>query len=463
MRMLHSMLLASIAMVGAAPSAIAFQPPPAARHAAYFPSEEEVRDLIRTYVEIGQAKGIVVGLLEPDGTRRIISYGTAGEGARPLSPNSLFEIGSINKTFTGTILADMVRRGEVQLDDPVSKYLPQGVRVPSRNGREITLLDLATHTSGLPRMPTGYTPPDPANPYGHYEAEHLYAFLNGYTLERDPGAEPEYSNLGMGLLGHALARAAGAENFQALVSDRILKPLAMNATAFGRPPALSPWMTRGHNQQGEQVPYFDVAVLAGAGGLNSTVNDMLTYLDANIGEPATPIEQAMRDAHRGHRPGPNGRFQMGLAWMPRTSDGRTLLGHAGGTAGFSTFIAFDPDARVGVVVLTNSGDFDYADYIGRALLDPQRRTEVSLSPEERQAYIGTYRLREDLDLRVSEEAGRLYGQLTNQPKLPLYAEAPDRLFFRHVDAQLHFTRDGARANAATLHRSGRQLTGQRVD
>lgn len=467
MIVVHPLFMASAVLVGAAPATAALAQAPAAATAAdasFFPAAEEVRDFIRTYVDIGQAKGIVVGLLAPDGTRRIVTFGVAGDGARPLSADSVFEIGSINKTFTGAILADMVRRGEVRLDDPVSKYLPQGVRVPSRNGREITLLDLATHTSGLPRLPTGYTPPDPTNPYAHFEAAHLYDFLNRYELERDPGAEPAYSNLGMGLLGHALARAAGAESFQELVSARILRPLGMHATVYGRPPALSSWMARGHDQDGEQVPYFDVGVLAGAGGLNATANDMLTYLDANIGEPAAAIEQAMRDAHRGHRPGPEGRFEMGLGWMPRARDGRTLLGHGGGTAGFSTFIAFDPDARAGVVVLTNSGDFDYADYIGRALLDPRRRTAVSLPAEDRQAYVGTYRLREGLDLSISEEAGRLFGQLTDQPRFPLYAEAPGRLFFRHIDAQLHFTRDGGgRVDAATLHRGGRQLTGRRTE
>lgn len=141
-----------------------------ARPGAFFPPDEAVREFVRPYVDKRQARGIVVGLLEPDGTRRVLTFGEAGEGARPLAASSVFEIGSITKTFTGTVLADMVRRGEVKLDDPVAKYLPAGVRVPSRNGRLITLLDLATHTSGLPRFPTGYEPPDPGNPYAQYAA-----------------------------------------------------------------------------------------------------------------------------------------------------------------------------------------------------------------------------------------------------------------------------------------------------
>jgi serine-type D-Ala-D-Ala carboxypeptidase/endopeptidase len=332
------------------------------RPGTFFPPDEAVREFVRPYMEKRQARGIVVGLIEPDGRRRVLTFGEAGEGARPLAASSVFEIGSITKTFTGAVLADMVRRGEVKLDDPVAKYLPAGVRVPSRNGRQITLLDLATHMSGLPRLPTGYVPPDPSNPYAQFAAEHLHAFLNRYELEHDPGAKFEYSNLGMGLLGHALARAAGADSFQTLVADRVLRPLRMSMTAYGRTAALAPWMTRGHDQQGAVAHYFDVAVLAGGGGLNSNVNDLMTYLEANIGEPTSPLERAMRDAHRGyHLPRPG--MGVGLGWMTMKRGALHLVGSSGGTAGYSTFIAFDPETRAGVVVLANSGGFEYADRI----------------------------------------------------------------------------------------------------
>ena len=362
--------------IGAVPAG-AVQPAQApARSGAFFPSDEAVREFIRPYIDKRQAKGIVVGLIEPDGSRRILTFGEAGEGARPLAASSVFELGSITKTFTGTVLADMVRRGRVKLDDPVGKYLPRGVRVPSLNGRQITLLDLATHTSGLPRLPTGYEPPDPANPYGDYAAKHLYAFLNSHELAREPGAKFEYSNLGMGLLGHALARAARAKSFQRLVAERVLHPLGMSMTAYGRTAALAPWMAKGHNQQGAVAPYFDVAVLAGGGGLNSNVSDLMTYLDANIGEPTSPLEHAMRDARRGyHLPRPG--VQVGLGWMTMTRGPLTLVGHNGGTAGYSTYVVFDPETRAGVVVLANSGGFEYADKIGRELLNPERRPLIA--------------------------------------------------------------------------------------
>ena len=125
-----------------------------------------------------------------------MSYGQSGTG-RPLDGNTVFEIGSISKVFTALVLADMVRKGELALEDPVAKYLPDTVKVPARNGRQITLLDLATQSSGLPRMPTNFTPKDPANPYADYTIRQLYDFLSGYQLPRDPGERYEYSNLGL--------------------------------------------------------------------------------------------------------------------------------------------------------------------------------------------------------------------------------------------------------------------------
>jgi CubicO group peptidase (beta-lactamase class C family) len=373
MRTLQCLVLLSVWLVSGAMPARATEPTPAPSAAAgFFPTDEAVRDFVQPFIDKGQARGIVVGMVEPDGTHRVLAFGDGGEGARPLEARSVFEIGSVTKTFTGTVLADMVRRGEVALDDPVAKYLPDDVHVPAFNGRQITLLDLATHMSGLPRFPTDYVSPDPGNPYAHYEARDLYASLEHYALSREPGTAFEYSNLGMGLLGHALARAAGADDFQALVAERVLHPLGLTMTAYGRTPALQPWMTQGHVAQGGVAPPFDVAVLAGGGGLDSNALDLMTYHDANLGEPASPLEQAMRDAHRAHR-SPRPGMGLGLGWMRMTRGPLTIVGLNGGTAGYSSYLAFNPDAQVGVVVLSNTSGFEYADFIGRELLNPERR------------------------------------------------------------------------------------------
>jgi CubicO group peptidase (beta-lactamase class C family) len=177
------------------------------RAATVLASDSEIRAILAERVgAVGDGVGIVVGVVEPEG-RRVISYGQISKGnPRPPDGETAFEIGSVTKVFTALLLADMVWRGEVALGDPVAKYLPAGVKIPRRNGRSITLLDLATHTSGLPFMPDEETT----------SAAQLYQLLARHELRRDIGAEREYSNLGYWLLGEALASRAGRD-FESLV------------------------------------------------------------------------------------------------------------------------------------------------------------------------------------------------------------------------------------------------------
>ena len=325
---------------------------------SYFPADAELQELLRSLVEQGQSKGFVLGLLEPDGRRRAIAFGDAGAGAQPLSSATIFEIGSIAKTFTGAILADMVRRGEVSLNDPVAKFLPTGVKVPSRKGRQITLLDLSTHTSGLPRSPDRGLIRDPSNPYADIPIDDVYAFLASHELERDIGAEWEYSNLGFGLLGQALIRAAGVETFDELIQTRITGPLRIEMTRYGRANGLDARMAKGHDQKGEAVSYWDFGAFKGAGGLNSNVEEMLAYIDANVGEPKSPIEAAMRDAHHPRHSLNSFGNSQSLGWDHRVRPGRTIVYKSGSTAGFAGALGFDPATRAGVVVLGNGKGFE---------------------------------------------------------------------------------------------------------
>ena len=234
------------------------------------PSDSAVRTLlaprVAAFPDSGKhGTGIVVGLLDASGARRIIAVGVDSAG--------VCEIGSITKVFTTSVLEDMVERGEVRLDDPVAKFLPRSVKVPARGERQITLLDLATQSSGLPRMPANFTPRDSLNPYADYSVAQMYAFLSGYQLTRDIGAEYEYSNLGMGLLGHALALKART-SYEELVRRRILTPLAMRATAITLTPAMRAKLAPGHDAEGRVVPNWDLPTLAGAGALRSTASAM---------------------------------------------------------------------------------------------------------------------------------------------------------------------------------------------
>jgi len=396
---------------------------------------------------------MVVGLL--DQRRRVIAVGV-GAG-------DVFEIGSITKVFTASTLADMVTRGEARLDDPVAKYLPSSVRVPSRNGRQITLLDLATQSSGLPRMPSNFTPRDSMNPYADYSVQQMYAFLAGYQLPRDVGATYEYSNLGVGLLGHVLALRAKT-SYEQLVTRRILTPLGMSETAITLTPALRARLAPGHDGDGHVVPNWDLPTLAGAGALRSTAADLMTFLVANLDSAATPLSRTLQQTHGERHATNDPNLKIGLAWHILLRPAGRIVWHNGGTGGYRSFIGFDPARRIGVVVLCNNGN-ETVDDIGFHLLDetfplrppPQKHTEVAVDSLVLQRYVGDYELAPTFHIVITREAAHLFAQATAQPRFAIFAESDSTFFLKAVDAQLTLRADGL-----VLHQNGQHIPGRKV-
>jgi len=301
--------------------------------------------------------GMVIGLVDERGSR-IISAGKLDNGTgQKVNGDTVFEIGSVTKTFTTLLLVDMVQRGEMKLDDPVAKYLPESVKVPARNGKQITLLDLATHTAGLPRDPSNLTATGglPENAFADYSVEKLYAFLSSFALDRDPGSKFEYSNVGMALLGHILALKAGT-NYEALVVERICRPLKMNSTRITLPPELRARLARGHDQLGKPAPNWEVQVYDGAGGLRSTANDLLKYVSANLGLTPSSLTPLMEQTQVIRHKGTSDHGDTAMAWYARGEgyqSGMEVLGHGGATGGYETFIGINKDQRKGVVVLSS--------------------------------------------------------------------------------------------------------------
>ncbi len=337
------------------------------------PSDSEIRQILADRIDVQhRSVGIVVGVIGPEG-RRVIAHGRLAKGdSRPLDGDMIFEIGSVTKVFTALLLADMVQRGEVVLDDPVAKHLPPGVRMPERNGRAITLLHLSTHTSGLPRLPTnmGVSVMHSKNPYANYSVERLYAFLSQYKLGRDIGSRQEYSNVGVGLLGHALALRAGMD-YESLVRSRICEPLDMNSTWITLTREMRNRLAKGHDLFLRPTENWDMPTLAGAGALRSDVNDMLTFLAANLGYTESPLAPAMAAMRR--IPESRERFgrELALGWNILPLNGREILWHNGGTGGYRSFVGFDPKAGTGVVVLANAFTGAGVDDIGIHILDPR--------------------------------------------------------------------------------------------
>lgn len=436
---------------------------PAAAPAQHFPPDDDVRTMLRYLVEDGETPGIVLGLLEADGSTRILVHGSAGADARPLGPRSVFEIGSITKAFTGILLADMVARGEVALDDPVAKHLPEGVRVPSRNGREITLLDLATHRSALPRMPDNM-PRDPSDPYPPYAMEDLYAFLATHELRRDIGAEFEYSNIAVALLGEALARAGGRP-YEELVRERVLEPLGMRMTGTVVAGEMAEWNTRGHDDDGGVAPYRGWPDLPAMGALRSSAEDMLRFVAANARPPATELGRALRSAQEPRASvGENG--AIGLTWQIRTFGDRRIVMHGGSTAGYETQVAFDPERGVGVVLLTNTAEFD--DDLGLDLLlrgAGPAVAEALVPADVLRRYAGSYEVAPGRSLAVRlEDEGHLTVQMPRNVRFRMYAESDSTFVVKRTPWRMRFTRDGeGRVAGVVVEMNGAERTARRTD
>jgi CubicO group peptidase (beta-lactamase class C family) len=323
-----------------------------AADAAY---EQSIGRFLHENFDVGDA-GMVVALVDRDGTR-IFSAGKTGNGSDKLvDSDTIFEIGSCTKTFTALLLEEMAHRGEVKLDDPVAKYLPATVKVPSRNGKQITLANLAAQDSGLPFNATNHKGKDWYERFASYSVPDMYAFLSSYELTQDPGEKYQYSNIGMGLLGHALSLRA-EKDYESLVRERICRPLHMHNTFIDVPAELESRMARGHDEDLKPTPDLEIPALAGAGALRSTVNDLVKYVSANTGLTPSELKPLMQDMQVIRHHGTS--YEWGntaMPWIDQTvysPPGSELLGHGGGTGGFAAFIGFDKLQHRGIVILSN--------------------------------------------------------------------------------------------------------------
>lgn len=329
---------------------------------------EHVTNSIHARIENGYSPSIVVGIIDKDGAQ-YYTFGTKTVGGNPVDEHSIYEIGSISKTFTGILLADMTLRGKLSVDDPAQKHLPDSVKLPSRDGKQITLGHLSDHTSALPRMPDNMLPADPSNPYADYTVEQMYAFLRSCTLKREIGSAYEYSNLAQGLLGHILALQAG-QSYEALMIERIASPLGMKSTKITFDARMKKNLAIGHSQ-GAAVSNWDIPTLAGAGAIRSSLHDMLLYVAANAGLKKSKMYPAMQLAHKARHDKPGGGTRVGLGWHISKGAAGDVIWHNGGTGGYRTFAGFVRETGKGVVVLTNSDKG--ADDIGFHLLNPDAK------------------------------------------------------------------------------------------
>ena len=360
------LLLGAYLLSGTRPRVALPRPPAAAGPAAGLAGE-----VTRRVAERGRHGALVVGRVSGDESELVLTGSLGLSSDEPPRAETLFPIGSITKTLTGILLADMSARGEVGLADPVREHLPLGAAPRSRNGREITLLDLATHVSGLPRMPPYMAPTLKTlltwrllrDRYRGHTVDELYEALGDIALSAPPGESFAYSNLGLGLLGHALERAAG-HDYEQLIRDRIAGPLGMSATrselreeaAVRLAPGFFEVWHLGTFGVEFPAPRWRSRVLEAAGALVSCGEDLMRFLEANLRPPATPLGEAIRRSHLRRHTRDGGGIGLGWHLSPWSEVPDALVWHSGATSGYTSFLGFLPDRGIGIFVLSNTAE-----------------------------------------------------------------------------------------------------------
>lgn len=326
----------------------------------------KIDEVVSRHKKTGEIVGLEIGVISKGSQPQTFSYGEAlKRSGQPPSSATLFQIGSITKTFTGVLLALFVERGIVRLDDPLQNYVPSGTRVPSYNGRPILLVHLATHTSGLPRNP----------PMGARQRELsldvMYKLLNSAKLGTEPGQQYLYSSWGSALLAEALVKAAKAEDYQTLLEREVLSKLGMGETTIRPGSETEARVAQGYARDGYPAvrnlttwPAFN-----GGGALYSSMEDMLKYLSFNLGLTPSSLNSILRIVHEPRAHGLKPNHNVGLAWeihdYPKSN--RTIIEKTGGTFGFRSYIGFVRGEATGVVILANSVATE-APQIGRQIL-----------------------------------------------------------------------------------------------
>lgn len=311
---------------------------------------DELKQLLRA--EFAGKNGGVSAAIYSSGSKDFFNYGT-----NEPSQNSLYEIGSITKVFTALELLVLETKGTLNRNDTIGDRLPE-LEFNDPNVANITLEQLTTHTSGLPRLPDNMPRSNPEDPYADYARSHLYDFLSTHRLDTKTAGQFQYSNLGYGVLGHIL-EIAGHNPLQNLFTQDIFQPLGMHSSYIDVPETETTRLQPGHDEKGEETSRWHFKAIAGAGGIVSSVRDMSLFLTAQIEPPETKLGQCIR-ATQEPLITSSGARKHGLGWViDQTQSGGRLLWHNGQTGGYQSFIGFRPEQKTGMITLAScKGNLD---------------------------------------------------------------------------------------------------------
>jgi len=397
----------------------------------------------------------LVGGASPDYLERTTLCANEDSATRSdLDFDTLFEIGSISKTMTATVLAGLIRDDVLSIDDTLESILPKAktskakaskVRVPTFKNDEITLRHVVTHTSGLPALPSNMADADPLNPYARLSSKKLLASLSDVALTREPGSQFEYSNYAMMLLSLGLSHTSG-KSFDELLSQYVFELLSMNNSVTSDI-SKTQHLATGHSQTGEEVPHWEFSQnLHGVGGIRSSMNDMIRYAKANLGvvqgPESTKANSLLSQTHQ-ELMSLSGQ-SIGMNWFRANVAGRKLIMHEGGTGGFSSLIAFDLASKQAVIVLADTSLTSLGGLGAIALhaLAPQlplpRARKVQGAPKKLlNDLVGEYRLVDaGMSMTLSQKGGSLVAQASGQSAFVLAYDDHGDFFPKDFDALL---------------------------
>jgi serine-type D-Ala-D-Ala carboxypeptidase/endopeptidase len=439
---------------------------------AALPSNAEVEAILKQHlIANNKAKGVAVALVDASGIR-VVTAGVA-RGNEAVKPDDVFEIGSVTKTFAALLLAIADEKNEAKLDDAVEKFLPDGIKLRDSAGAPIRMVDLATQRSGLPRLATNMQPKEPKNPYADYTERDLLDFIKTFTPTRARNAQYEYSNIGFGLLGYVLTRAAKAESFEALLSTRILKPLNMTGTSSD-PKRNAERMVQPHDANGRPTPAWDIAAAhAAAGAIRSNAGDMGRYAEAIAGLKTTPLSNAITLATTTREQGPGRINPIGLAWMRLPFNERAFMNHDGGTFGSSSSLMVDQGTKEAVFIVTNQSTplMDLALHLldRRHSIAPREFPKVVAVAEETLArYAGSYKVNDEMSIVVRVNGGKVTAQATRQGEFEIFPESETRFFAKVAPIVMTFGDVGegkaadAKAGSFVIEQGGSKITARRI-
>ncbi len=423
--------------------------------------------LVQPYLENDIIVGVTIGVLR-DGKQEVFGYGRMSRDDRRVPDgNTIYELGSATKVMTGILLADAVVQDRVKLNQPAGELLPAGVKIPAHADRAITLQDLSTHVSGLPRIPDNMKFGDPGNPYSDYLEKDLYSFLNNYELAQAPGTKSEYSNLGQGLLGHLLSLQAKS-TYEDLLRNRITVPLKMSSTTITLDKESQTRLAPGHTADGKPTANWDMQVLAGAGGVRTTASDLLMFAAANLAPPKDKLGEAIEMAWTVHqKPLKTGDAPLGLGWQLALDGTRW---HNGQTGGYHSMILVNRQFKTSVVLLTNTSTTevdqlatDILRMISGATVVPRKfEKPINVPTEALQKFVGRYELAPGAMFTVEVKDDKLMIGLTGQSSYQVFPRSETEWFYKVVDATITFNVDkNGKCDSLVLFQNGIKQTAKR--